>query len=74
MVLFEVKMRDGSTSQVEAAFIEVTNGPVSSSYTLLAPVPGYAAAIVAAFPVDLVESVQLRAAPARPGRAPDTVA
>lgn len=54
---FEVNMRDGSAYEIEAAYIEVTNGPASSSYTLLGALPGYPAAILAAFPVDAVESV-----------------
>jgi hypothetical protein len=56
-VQFEVNMRDRSTYEIEASYIEVTNGPASSTYTLLGAVPGYPAAILAAFPVDLVESV-----------------
>lgn len=54
---FEVNMRDGSAYEVEAAYIEVSNGPACSSYTLLGPVPGFPTAILAAFPVDEVESV-----------------
>ena len=54
---YEVKMRDGSTYQVDASFIEVSDGPAESSYTLLGQVPGYPIAILAAFPVDMVETI-----------------
>ena len=54
---FEVTMRDGSAHNVEAAYIEVVEGPTSTSYTLLGPVPGYPTAIVAAFPAELVHAV-----------------
>ena len=50
---FEVRMRDGSAREVEASYIEVTRGVVGT-YTLLRPVPGFAIAVVAAFPVELV--------------------
>ena len=53
---FEVKMRDGSSQRLDATYIEVTDGPVST-YTLLGPVPNHPIAILAAFPVDLVRSV-----------------
>jgi hypothetical protein len=56
-VQFEVNMRDGSTYEIEASYIEVVDGPTSSTYTLLGAVPGYPTAILAAFPVDLVVSV-----------------
>jgi len=54
---YEVKMRDGSAYEVDAAYIEVVDGPADSSYTLLGQVPGFPIAIVAAFPVDMVETI-----------------
>jgi len=54
---FAVTMRDGSSHHVEASYLEVVEGPTSSSYTLLGPVPGYPTAIVAAFPAELVQAV-----------------
>ena len=60
---FEVNMRDRSGYEVEASYVEVTDGPVSSSFTLVGFVPGYPTAILAAFPVEMVESVL----PALPG-------
>jgi hypothetical protein len=54
---FEVTMRDGTTRHVEASYLEVVHGHMSSSYTLLGPVPGYPTAIVAAFPAELVHAV-----------------
>jgi hypothetical protein len=54
---FEVTMRDGSLHQVEASYLEVVEGPTSSSYTLLGPVPGYPTAILAVFPAVLVQAI-----------------
>ena len=54
---FEVTMRDGTSHRVEASYLEVMQGPMSTSYTLLGPVPGYPTAIVAAFPADLVHAI-----------------
>jgi len=54
---YEVKMRDGSAYEVDASYIEVYDGPAESSYALLGQVPGYPIAIVAAFPVDMVETI-----------------
>lgn len=54
---FEVHMRDGASYQIEASYLEVTHGPVNTTYTLLGVVPGYPTAILAVFPVELVESV-----------------
>ena len=54
---FEVNMRDGSSFEIEASYIEVVNGPTSSTYTLLGALPGFPTAILAAFPVDLVNAV-----------------
>jgi len=56
-VQFEVNMRDGSSFEIEASYIEVVNGPTSSTYSLLGAVPGFPTAILAAFPVDLVLAV-----------------
>ena len=53
---FEVSMRDGTTHKVNAKYIEVSLGRLSS-YTLLGPVPNHRIAVVAAFPVDLVRWV-----------------
>jgi hypothetical protein len=54
---FEVTMRGGSSHFVEASYLEVVEGPTSSSYTLLGPVPGFPTAIVAAFPAELVHAI-----------------
>jgi hypothetical protein len=54
---YEVKMRDGSAYEVDAAYIEVHDGPADSSYALLGQVPGFPIAIVAAFPVEMVETI-----------------
>lgn len=54
---FDVRMRDGARYEIEASYVEVANGPTSSSYTLLGAVPGYPTAILAAFPVDLVLAI-----------------
>jgi len=54
---YEVKMRDGSTYEVDASYIEVFDGPADSSYALLGQLPGYPIAIVAAFPVEMVETI-----------------
>jgi len=56
-VQFEINMRDGSSFEIEASYVEVVNGPTSSTYTLLGAVPGFPTAILAAFPVDLVLAV-----------------
>ena len=61
---FEITMRDGSTYEVDASYIEVVSGPTSSTYTLLGAVPGYPTAILAAFPVELVVGIT----PASSGR------
>jgi len=53
---FLVMMRDGSRYRIEAAYIEVIHAE-ESSYTFLGPVPGYASAILATFPVCLVTAV-----------------
>lgn len=53
---FLVKMRDGASYTVDAAYIEVVGSP-SSSYTFLGPVPGYSRAILATFPAQLVAAV-----------------
>lgn len=53
---FLVKMRDGSSFTVDAAYIEVIGSP-ASSYTFLGPVPGYSRAILATFPAELVVAV-----------------
>lgn len=53
---FLVMMRDGSRYRIEAAYIEVIQAE-ESSYTFLGPVPGYASAILATFPVSLVTAV-----------------
>lgn len=53
---FLVKMRDGASFTVDAAYIEVVGSP-ASSYTFLGPVPGYSRAILAAFPAELVVAV-----------------
>lgn len=53
---FLVLMRDGSRYRIEAAYIEVVHAE-ESSYTLLGPVPGFASAILATFPVSLVTAV-----------------
>lgn len=53
---FLVMMRDGSRYRIEAAYIEVIDSE-ESSYTFLGPVPGYASAILATFPVSLVTAV-----------------
>ena len=55
---FEVTMRDGSVRQVEASYLEVVEGPTSTSYTLLGPVPGYPTAILAAFPAELIHDIK----------------
>ena len=55
---FEVTMRDGTSRYVEAAYLEVVEGPMSTSYTMLGPVPGYPTAIVAAFPAELVQAIK----------------
>ncbi|MGI8693222.1 MAG: hypothetical protein ACR2JK_10025 [Geodermatophilaceae bacterium] len=60
---FEVNMRARSGYEVEASYVEVTDGPVSSSFALVGFVPGYPTAILAAIPVEMVESVL----PALPG-------
>jgi len=49
-VRFEVNMRDRSGYEVEASYVEVTDGPASSSFTLVGFVPGYPTAILAASP------------------------
>jgi len=54
---YEVKMRDGSAYEVDASYIEVFDGPADSSYALLGQLPGFPIAIVAAFPVDMVETI-----------------
>lgn len=54
---FEVTMRDGAIHQVEAAYLEIVEGPIATSYTLLGPVPGFPTAIVAAFPAELVQAI-----------------
>lgn len=56
-MLFEVNMRDGSAYEVDASYIEVADGQVSSTFALLGAVPGYPTAVLAVFPVELVESV-----------------
>jgi len=56
-VQFEVNMRDGSTFEIEASYIEVSHGATSSTYALLGAVPGYPSAILAVFPCDEAESV-----------------
>jgi hypothetical protein len=56
VVQFEVRLRNGATHTLEATYIEVTGGVVST-YTLLGPVPNYPIAILAAFPVDVVQWV-----------------
>lgn len=53
---FLVRMRDGESFTIEAAYIEVATAQ-ASSYTFLGPVPGYSIAILAAIPVELVASV-----------------
>lgn len=55
---FEVTMRDGTSRYIEAAYLEVVEGPMSTSYTMLGPVPGYPTAIVAVFPADLVQAIK----------------
>jgi hypothetical protein len=68
---FLVKMRDGASFSVEAAYIEVVGSP-TSNYTFLGPVPGYPMAILATFPVELVAAVvPLEQAGPMPGRAAD---
>lgn len=49
---FEINLRDGSAYEVEAAYIEVVDGPTCSTFTLLGSVPGHPVAILAAIPVD----------------------
>ena len=53
---FLVRMRDGASYTVDAAYIEVVGSP-TSSYTFLAPVPGFSRAILATFPAELVSAV-----------------
>jgi hypothetical protein len=55
-MLYEVMMRDGSTREVDALYIDVTSGRVGT-FTLLRPASGYPIAIVAAFPIDQVQWV-----------------
>jgi hypothetical protein len=50
-------MRDGSTFEVDASYIEVANDPTCSTFLLLGPVPGYPMAILAAVPVEAAKSV-----------------
>jgi hypothetical protein len=54
---FLVTMRDGSSYEIEANYLEVHDGPSSSSYALLGIVPGYPVAILAAFPIDMVSAI-----------------
>ena len=54
---FEVNLRDGATYVVDASYVEVYDGFVSSTFTLIGPVPGYPMAILAVFPVDVARSV-----------------
>jgi len=56
-VQFEVNMRDGSTFEIEASYIEVSHEAASSTYALLGAVPGYPSAILAVFPTDEAVSV-----------------
>ena len=60
---FEVNLRNGSTYEIDASYVEVADGFVSTTFTLLGPVPGYPMAILAAFPVDVVQSVVPAARP-----------